>query len=125
MEQPQDYLDVQYESSSESEPEPEPTPAKVPKREAPPLWESMQPRRRDPSEPLDETEARLIKVFKENHIINAPEASQDMEMIYTRSICKKCLLFRHVCQIIGNHVKENSGESQTKKHPLISRRYSR
>lgn len=69
------------------------------------IWESMQARKLPPYSPLDDVELKLLKGFKNNHFIFAVEASQDMEMISSKQICKKCLLFNKFCQVIGEHVR--------------------
>ncbi|EDW87422.1 uncharacterized protein Dyak_GE18172 [Drosophila yakuba] len=84
------------------------------------IWESMRPREVPFSQPMDETEAKLVRAFKRTHHPEAFEASQDKNT--SSSICRKCLLFTNVCRTLGSQVKEF--EEHSLSIQTISRRYS-
>lgn len=51
------------------------------------------------------SDKRMAKVYRKIHAWNADEASNSMEMIYTRTICRLCLMPIKVCRTYGYNLK--------------------
>ncbi|KAI8043641.1 hypothetical protein M5D96_004974 [Drosophila gunungcola] len=83
------------------------------------IWASMKPRKVPLSAPMDEMKAKFIRSFKKNHYIFAREVSQELEIIHSKTICCKCMLFTNVCKKIGNLVKEY--EDEVESEPFLRR----
>ncbi|XP_023032550.1 uncharacterized protein LOC111518846 [Drosophila willistoni] len=74
------------------------------------VWASMEARPLSSSAPVDETDIRLLKAFGEQHSPLSVNATRDMEIIGSNTICRKCLLFTNVCYTLGHHLKECNKE---------------
>ncbi|XP_060666555.1 uncharacterized protein LOC132798635 [Drosophila nasuta] len=71
----------------------------------PAIFASMQPRR-VPFEVASLSDARMVEAYKKAHSWNSSEAANDLEMIKTKEICRKCLLHVKVCREFGKSLKQ-------------------
>ncbi|KAH8378016.1 hypothetical protein KR093_008495, partial [Drosophila rubida] len=70
---------------------------------------SMEPRR-VPFEVASLSDARMVEAYKKAHSWNTTEAANDLEMVRSKGICRKCLLHVKVCRTFGNNLKQYEAE---------------
>ena len=65
----------------------------------------MQPYR-VPLETTSGSDALMAAAYRKAHAWNVYEATYEMEMISTKTICRKCLLHTKVCRTYGHNLKK-------------------
>lgn len=78
------------------------------------LFASMQPHRVPHGTPSS-SDIQMIRAYKKAHAWNVSEAPNDWEMIYSKTICRKCLLHRKVCRTFGHNLRKYEAELQIAK----------
>lgn len=61
------------------------------------------------------SDIQMIRAYKKAHGWNVSEAPNDWEMIYSKTICRKCLLHRKVCRTFGHNLKRYEAELHSAK----------
>lgn len=74
----------------------------------------MQPHR-VPHDIPSSSDIQMIRAYKMAHAWNISEAPNDWEMIYSKTICRKCLLHRKVCRTFGHNLRKYEAELQMAK----------
>lgn len=67
---------------------------------------------------------QMIRAYKIAHSWNVSEALNDWEMIYSKTICRKCLLHRKVCRTFGHNLRKYEAELQMAKEMNKELRHS-
>ncbi|KAM8718018.1 hypothetical protein ACLKA7_004686 [Drosophila subpalustris] len=68
------------------------------------MFASMQPYR-VPFEKPTGSDAQMVLAYKAMHSWNVVEAPGDLEMIQSKTICRKCMLHTKVCRQYGHNLK--------------------
>ncbi|XP_017856833.1 PREDICTED: uncharacterized protein LOC108609623 [Drosophila arizonae] len=68
------------------------------------------------------SDKRMAMVYRRLHASNAVEASNSMEMIYTRTICRMCLMPVQVCRTYGYNLKRYDLEQEEDDKDAYDRR---
>ncbi|XP_023165921.1 uncharacterized protein LOC111596092 [Drosophila hydei] len=69
------------------------------------IFASMQPYR-VPLSMSSGSDLRMAMAYRKAHAWNVIEATNEMEMISTKTICRKCLLHTKVCRTYGHNLKK-------------------
>lgn len=61
------------------------------------------------------SDAQMVSAYKAVHTWNIMEAPNDLEMIQSKTICRKCMLHTKVCRQFGHHLKRYEIDSHKAK----------
>ncbi|XP_064556327.1 uncharacterized protein LOC135440873 isoform X1 [Drosophila montana] len=75
------------------------------------IFASMQPYR-VPLATAAGSDAQMAMAYRKAHAWNVYEATYEMEMISTKTICRKCLLHVKVCRTYGHNLKKYETDLQ-------------
>lgn len=85
------------------------------------IFESMQPYR-VPFTVSSGIEVRMASIYRNMHGWDKLEASNNMEMINSRTICRMCLMSTKVCRVYGANLKKYEMELHGKAKDAYERR---